>query len=129
VLDTISLKDADKNSEDGVTDAADAWDELHEYFDTPGGGEIVVPNPAVKKVVSRPLKVEMNNLSVRGANKGNYIFDFATQIAGPGIAVGGCFDFSMQGIAILNAYGDCLELGQAWQLGRSRRWRTPNFPI
>lgn len=114
---SVSLKDADKNADDGSTDAADAWDELHDYFESHGGGEIVVSSPDVKYKMSRTLKVEMNNLAVRGANKGNYIFDFATQSAGPGIAVGGCFDFSMKGIAILNAYSDCLELGQSTATG------------
>lgn len=112
IQERVSIKDAGALG-DNDHDDADAWDELQEYFSTGSrdGGEIILPIPDVRYKMSRTLKIEANNIRVRGDNKTAVILDFDTQVSGPGVAVGGAFDINLSGFSIMNAYGDCLELG------------------
>lgn len=77
-----------------------------------GGGVLYFPKTSQNRYkCASTIQMSINGFHIEAESKG-CIIDFATQASGPGIALGGIYDWSIKNFAVLNAYGACVEINR-----------------
>jgi hypothetical protein len=102
---------------DNSTDDAPAIQALINSVGAAGGGLVYFPKPTSRYKCNSTIDVSYNNVALVGDTKTAVILDFAGQSSGPGLRLGPAFDGVLSGIAILNAYGNCLEVATVGSTG------------